>query len=99
MLKKKPQIINETDYQNFTTKDTLKDIRRERGVGDIWNNSIKCKKCNEIIRSKNLHDFRWCSCKSVAIDGGSWYAKVSGHFNDYEFLTEWYNDMEISPNG
>lgn len=31
---------------------------------------IKCKKCLETIESKDVHDYKSCSCKSVAIDGG-----------------------------
>jgi hypothetical protein len=33
--------------------------------------AIKCKKCLETIESKYVHDYRCCSCKSVAIDGGN----------------------------
>ena len=33
-------------------------------------NKIQCKKCNDIIESKNVHDFKWCTCKSKAVDGG-----------------------------
>ena len=32
--------------------------------------AIQCKKCLETIESKDVHDYRVCSCKSVAIDGG-----------------------------
>ena len=33
-------------------------------------NKIQCKKCKDIIESKHVHDFKWCSCKSIAVDGG-----------------------------
>lgn len=33
-------------------------------------NAVQCKKCLETIESKHIHDFKSCSCKSVAIDGG-----------------------------
>jgi hypothetical protein len=32
--------------------------------------AVQCKKCLETIESKHIHDFKSCSCKSVAIDGG-----------------------------
>ena len=32
--------------------------------------AIQCTKCQETIESKHSHDFKYCSCKSVAIDGG-----------------------------
>jgi hypothetical protein len=40
-------------------------------------NAIKCLKCNDIIYSRSRHDFKFCSCKSTAIDGGFDYMKVS----------------------
>jgi len=32
--------------------------------------AVFCKKCLETIESKNIHDFKYCSCGSVGIDGG-----------------------------
>ena len=32
--------------------------------------AIQCKKCLETIESKHRHDFKYCSCKAVGIDGG-----------------------------
>jgi hypothetical protein len=32
--------------------------------------AIQCRKCSETIESKHRHDFKYCSCGSVAIDGG-----------------------------
>lgn len=83
-----------TDYQDFTTKDTPEEERRRLNIGDVWNNCIKCKKCGDVIRSKNRHDFRYCSCKSVAVDGGSWYCKRVGELGDWEELSEPYNDVK-----
>ena len=33
-------------------------------------NKIQCKKCKDIIESKHVHDFKWCKCRSIAVDGG-----------------------------
>lgn len=30
--------------------------------------AIYCKKCKETIECKEYHDFKYCSCKSIAID-------------------------------
>lgn len=38
-------------------------------------NMAKCKKCGDIIESKHVHDFRWCKCETIAVDGGLEYAK------------------------
>jgi len=64
--------------------------------------AIKCLKCGGTIFSRSVHDFRWCSCESVAIDGGFEYTKVSGNPENYEFKdinvkatkTQLYKDWE-----
>lgn len=55
-------------------------------------NKIRCKRCNEIIESKSVHDFKWCLCKSVAIDGGKEYLKRCGNLEDIEELSEYEED-------
>ena len=39
--------------------------------------AIKCHKCGDTIYSRARHDFRWCSCKAIAIDGGTHYTKIT----------------------
>ena len=39
----------------------------------IYQNSIMCKKCGGVLTSKYRHDFKRCSCGTVAIDGGHDY--------------------------
>ena len=51
---------------------------------DVVITAIKCKKCNHFIWSRHRHDFRFCKCGSVAIDGGRDYVKVTGKKEDYE---------------
>jgi hypothetical protein len=48
---------------------------------------IQCKKCLDIIESYHRHDFKWCQCKSVFIDGGKEYQRV-GWVGDYSELVE-----------
>ena len=43
----------------------------------IISNKIKCKKCEDIIESKNTNDYKRCSCGAVAVDGG---ANLNLHF-------------------
>ena len=46
---------------------------------------IQCKKCNEIIESKHVHDFKLCSCKAVGVDGGiSAGNRILGDLSDME---------------
>lgn len=44
----------------------------------IIRNSAKCLNCNEEIESKHRHDFCWCKCGNLAVDGGKDYLKRSG---------------------
>ena len=54
----------------------------------IISNKIKCKKCGDIIESKNTNDYKRCSCGAVAVDGGKDYLKRIGNEEDYEELSE-----------
>ena len=45
----------------------------------IIRNAIRCKKCGDVIESKTVHDFKFCSCGSCAVDGGHDYlAEIGG---------------------
>ena len=59
----------------------------EEIISKIECNKIKCKKCGDIIESKTRHDFKWCTCKSVAIDGGHIYLRRIGNNEDIEDLS------------
>lgn len=47
---------------------------------------LKCKKCNDIIFSKNRHDMCYCKCGAIAIDGGADYIRITGNKEDYECI-------------
>ena len=55
----------------------------EEKVYKIQPNKIQCKKCGDIIESTDVNDLKYCSCKSVAVDGGTEYMKRIGKPNDY----------------
>lgn len=42
--------------------------------------AIQCKNCLETIESKGIHDYKTCSCKSVAIDD----ERILGNTSDYD---------------
>lgn len=46
--------------------------------------ALKCNKCQSIIWSRHRHDFRWCKCRSIAIDGGRDYTRVIGVIQDWK---------------
>ena len=41
----------------------------------LLRNSIRCKKCDDVIESQHRHDFVSCGCGSVAVDGGLDYQR------------------------
>ena len=43
----------------------------------IIRNSARCLGCNEEIESRHRHDFVFCSCGNIAVDGGKDYLKRS----------------------
>ena len=58
----------------------------------IKRNAIRCNKCKDIIESKHRHDFRYCSCQAVAVDGGVDYLRRLGEPADYEELSVYVED-------
>jgi hypothetical protein len=52
----------------------------------IVSNKIRCRKCDDVIESTHRHDFKWCKCGAVAVDGGKSYLKRCG--DDWEELSE-----------
>ena len=58
----------------------------------IKRNAIRCNKCKDIIESKHRHDFKYCDCQAVAVDGGVDYLRRLGEPADYEELSESVED-------
>jgi len=48
----------------------------------IIKNAAQCNKCKDIIESKHRHDFKWCSCHSIFVDGGHSYIRRGGKTED-----------------
>jgi hypothetical protein len=63
-------------------------IRGEKNMRKIKVNRIKCNKCGDIIESISVHDFKFCKCGAVAVDGGHEYLKRCGNREDWEELSE-----------
>lgn len=57
-------------------------------------NKIRCKKCGDVIESTSVHDFKFCKCGAVAVDGGHEYLRRIGEPGAWEELsvTEAEND-------
>lgn len=71
----------------------------QRIIERIRTNKIKCKKCGDIIESIDVHNFKWCSCKSVAVDGGREYLRRVGNKEDFEELSHFIKVAEITTDG
>lgn len=76
------------DVTQYSPKETMEIAKT---LIDLWINlsgykiihAIKCNICGDIIYSKYRHDFKWCSCHTVAIDGGSDYCRVVGELSNF----------------
>ena len=61
----------------------------------IITNKIRCKKCGDIIESTHRHDFKFCKCGAVAVNGGKDYLRRCGNHEEWEELSEYF-DRRIS---
>jgi len=52
----------------------------------IISNRIQCKHCGDIIESKTVHDFKFCKCGCVAVDGGHDYLKRCFKYSCDDYL-------------
>ena len=55
---------------------------------------IQCLKCMDIIQSMDRHDFKYCKCGNIFVDGGNDYLRYGGaalEDDSYEVIRE--NDL------
>ena len=55
----------------------------------ILRNSARCRRCGDEIVSEHRHDFKWCSCRAIFVDGGTAYVRRGGHPEDIEDTSEY----------
>ena len=47
--------------------------------------ALYCKKCKDTIESRSIHDFKFCKCGAIGIDGGvSCGNTILGNLSDME---------------
>ena len=63
----------------------------------IIRNAAQCVKCKSIIESKHRHDFQWCKCESIFVDGGLAYLRRGGNPEDFIDLSEYMEDSSVFP--
>jgi tRNA(Ile2) C34 agmatinyltransferase TiaS len=72
------KILKKVEYLRFkaTQKKVKADIDKlSQTSAKILTNKIKCNKCGDIIESTHRHDFKFCKCQSIAVDGGREYLR------------------------
>lgn len=60
-------------------------------------NAAKCNKCGDVVISQGRHDFRWCKCENIAVDGGLAYTRRLFKSDEWEELSE-YSEDSFEPN-
>jgi len=50
-------------------------------------NQARCKKCGDAPYSAHWHDFKWCTCRAIAVDGGQVYLRRIGTPDDYDDIS------------
>lgn len=58
----------------------------------IITNSVRCHLCGEIIESRYRHDFVYCKCGNIAVDGGKEYLRRVG----LGVANKTYDDLSVT---
>jgi len=62
----------------------------------IKKNEIACKLCGNIIESTHRHDFKYCLCGEVFVDGGLDYLRRGANWNDNIMELSVYDDDDAT---
>jgi len=50
--------------------------------------------CDDVVESVHRHDFKWCKCGAMAVDGGKSYIKrAANSLDDIIELSETYEEQ------
>jgi ribosomal protein S27AE len=55
----------------------------------IKRSRAQCLKCGDIIESTHRHDFQYCKCQSIFLDGGKSYIRYGGEKYNIKLMTEY----------
>lgn len=58
----------------------------------IKRNAVRCATCKQEIESKHRHDFKFCKCGAVGVDGGKDYLRRIGDFKNATELSEYEDE-------
>ena len=54
----------------------------------IVRNAARCRECGDFIESRHVHDFRYCKCGRIFVDGGTQYIRRGGDLEAIEDFCE-----------
>lgn len=37
---------------------------------------VRCNTCGDVVQSMHVHDFKYCKCGTIAVDGGGEYLRM-----------------------
>lgn len=57
----------------------------------ILSNQVECLECGDKPFSSTVHDFKYCKCRAIAVDGGREYLRRAG-----TGVRQGYKDLSIS---
>jgi hypothetical protein len=55
----------------------------------LVSNKAQCNQCKTIIESTHRHDFKYCACGAIFVDGGLDYIRRGGQLEDIIDLCEY----------
>ena len=61
----------------------------------IIRNAAQCRKCKDIVESKDTNDLKRCLCGSIGVDGGLEYIKRIGNLDEVIELSKFENDLYL----
>jgi hypothetical protein len=59
-------------------------------------NKAQCGVCKDIIESKHRHDFVYCKCGAIFVDGGKDYLRRGGDLNNIIELSKSHEEERES---
>ena len=63
----------------------------------LLQNRAQCLYCMSIVESKHRHDFQWCTCGKMAVDGGLEYVRRLGEFKKIKELSIYDSPTTVVP--
>jgi hypothetical protein len=64
--------------------------------GNSGGTPIRCAKCHDVIQSMYRHDFKFCECGAIFVDGGNDYLRMGGELESIQIKKDgqWVNSEE-----